>query len=82
MIRIERVWLATKPLHMRTGTETALARVVQVFGAAQPRPSKTAPQSDGPVVRLRPCAQSKDISVKMYRRGLPLFMTASLESSA
>ncbi|MEN1627179.1 IS66 family insertion sequence element accessory protein TnpB, partial [Pseudomonas aeruginosa] len=36
MIRIERIWLATEPLDMRAGTETALARVVQVFGAAQP----------------------------------------------
>jgi len=36
MIRIERIWLATEPMDMRAGTETALARVVQVFGAAQP----------------------------------------------
>jgi transposase len=36
VIRIERIWLATEPLDMRAGTETALARVVQVFGAAQP----------------------------------------------
>ncbi|MDI9729465.1 IS66 family insertion sequence element accessory protein TnpB [Stutzerimonas stutzeri] len=36
MIRIERIWLATEPLDMRAGTETALARVVQVFGSAQP----------------------------------------------
>jgi transposase len=36
VIRIERIWLATEPLDMRAGTDTALARVVQVFGAAQP----------------------------------------------
>ena len=36
MIRIDAVWLATQPLDMRAGTESALARVVQVFGAAHP----------------------------------------------
>ena len=36
MIRIDAVWLATQPLDMRAGTESALARVVQVFGAADP----------------------------------------------
>ena len=36
MIRIERIWLATEPLDMRAGTETALARMVQVLGSAQP----------------------------------------------
>jgi len=36
MIRIDRIWLATEPMDMRAGTETALARVVAVFGAAQP----------------------------------------------
>lgn len=36
MIRIDAVWLATAPLDMRAGTETALARVVEVFGAARP----------------------------------------------
>ena len=36
MIRIDAVWLATTPLDMRAGTETALARVVQVFGGAKP----------------------------------------------
>lgn len=29
-------WMSTQPLDMRAGTETALARVVQVFGAAHP----------------------------------------------
>ena len=35
MIRIDTVWLAVEPLDMRAGTETALARVVRVFGEAQ-----------------------------------------------
>ena len=36
MIRIAALWLATEPLDMRAGTESALARVVTVFGAARP----------------------------------------------
>ena len=36
MIRIDAIWLATEPMDMRSGTDTALARVVAVFGAAQP----------------------------------------------
>ena len=36
MIRIDAVWLATEPMDMRAGTDTALARVVKVFGAAAP----------------------------------------------
>ena len=36
MIRIEAIWLSVEPLDMRAGTDTALARVVQVFGAARP----------------------------------------------
>ena len=36
MIRIDAVWLATAPMDMRGGTDTALARVVSVFGAAHP----------------------------------------------
>ena len=36
MIRIDAVWLALAPLDMRTGMETALARVITVFGSAQP----------------------------------------------
>jgi transposase len=36
MIRIDAAWLATAPLDMRAGTDSALARVVSVFGAAQP----------------------------------------------
>ncbi len=36
MIRIDAIWLSVEPLDMRAGTDTALARVVQVFGAARP----------------------------------------------
>lgn len=36
MIRIDSIWLAIEPMDMRAGTETALARVVAVFGAAKP----------------------------------------------
>jgi transposase len=36
VIRVEAVWLCTVPMEMRAGTETTLARVVQVFGAARP----------------------------------------------
>ena len=36
MIRVDTVWLAIEPLDMRAGTEAALVRVVNVFGAARP----------------------------------------------
>ena len=36
MIRVDKVWLAVEPLDMRAGAETALARVVRVFGCAHP----------------------------------------------
>jgi transposase len=36
VIRVEAVWLAVQPLDMRMGAETALSRVVNVFGAARP----------------------------------------------
>jgi transposase len=36
LIRLDAVWLAIEPFDMRAGTETALARVVAVFGAAKP----------------------------------------------
>lgn len=36
MIRIDAIWLSRAPLDMRAGTDTALARVVQVFGSARP----------------------------------------------
>ena len=36
MIRIDHVWLAVEPMDMRAGADTALARVVRVFGAAHP----------------------------------------------
>lgn len=36
MIRVEALWLSVEVLDMRAGMESILARVVQVFGAAQP----------------------------------------------
>jgi transposase len=36
LIRIDAVWLALQPLDLRAGTESALAKVVHVFGAARP----------------------------------------------
>lgn len=36
MIRVDAIWLSVQPLDMRAGTDTALARVVAVFGAAHP----------------------------------------------
>ncbi|MGO4801620.1 IS66 family insertion sequence element accessory protein TnpB [Pseudomonas sp. W22_MBD1_FP4] len=36
MIRVDAFWLATEPMDMRAGTETASARVIAVFGTAKP----------------------------------------------
>ena len=35
MIRVDAVWLAVEPLDMRAGTDTVLARIVNVFGEAR-----------------------------------------------
>ena len=35
MIRVDALWLAVQPIDMRAGADALLARVVQVFGAAQ-----------------------------------------------
>jgi hypothetical protein len=45
VIRIDTVWLATTPLDMRAGTDSALARVVGVFGAAHPHTAVSAQRS-------------------------------------
>jgi hypothetical protein len=37
MIRVQAARLATESMDMRAGTDTALARVVKVFGTAYPR---------------------------------------------
>lgn len=34
VIRVDAIWLAVDPLDMRAGFDTALGRVVKVFGAA------------------------------------------------
>jgi len=36
MIRIDAIWLSREPLDMRSGPDSALARVVNRFGAARP----------------------------------------------
>lgn len=36
MIRIDAIWLATEPVDMRAGIETALTKVIAVFGVAEP----------------------------------------------
>ncbi|MFO0145464.1 MAG: IS66 family insertion sequence element accessory protein TnpB [Betaproteobacteria bacterium] len=36
VIRLDAVWLAVEPVDLRLGPDSALARVVSVFGAAQP----------------------------------------------
>lgn len=36
MTRIDSIWLTTEPMVMRAGTETLLAKIIAVFGAAQP----------------------------------------------
>jgi transposase len=36
VIQVDEIWLAVEPLDMRAGFDTALARVVKVFGAAHP----------------------------------------------
>jgi hypothetical protein len=35
--QVAAVWLAFEPIDMRAGMDTALARAVKMFGAAQPR---------------------------------------------
>lgn len=35
MIRIDAAWIAVEPLDMRAGVDTALGRVVQMFGEAR-----------------------------------------------
>ena len=36
VIRVDALWMSCEPFDMRAGTETALARVVAVFGQAKP----------------------------------------------
>jgi transposase len=36
VIRVDAVWLAAQPLDLRSGMESMLTRVVNVFGAARP----------------------------------------------
>jgi transposase len=36
MIHVQALWLCVEPIDMRGGTDTVLAKVVKVFGAARP----------------------------------------------
>tara|TARA_R110002072_G_scaffold189948_2_gene347009 strand:- start:17525 stop:17863 length:339 start_codon:yes stop_codon:yes gene_type:complete len=36
VIHVQAIWLATEPMDMRAGPDTALARVITVFGKAKP----------------------------------------------
>lgn len=36
LIRVDEIWLATEPLGMRAGHDTALARIVKVFSLCLP----------------------------------------------
>jgi hypothetical protein len=45
VIRVDALWLAVEPLDMRTSTETALARVVNVFGEARPHRAYHSPSA-------------------------------------
>ena len=55
MIRIDAVWLAAEPQDMRAGTDTALSRVVRVFGAAKPHHASL----------CQPASQSHERSLSM-----------------
>jgi hypothetical protein len=72
MIRIDAVWLATTPMDMRAGTDTALARVVSVFGAAHPhtagwlRADCTRAGSSGPVRREQYSSTSAGTSLTLW----------------
>ena len=35
MIRIDEIWLATQPMDMRAGTDTAIAQVMKAFGSVK-----------------------------------------------
>jgi transposase len=35
MIRVDQAWISVEPMDMRAGVDTALARVISVFGHAQ-----------------------------------------------
>lgn len=45
MMRIDAWYLASARLDMRTGMDTLLARVIEVFGSAQPAPPTPLPTS-------------------------------------
>lgn len=36
MIRIDEIWLSTRPMDMRAGTDTVLAQILKAFGCVKP----------------------------------------------
>nr|WP_314560086.1 hypothetical protein [uncultured Pseudomonas sp.] len=77
MIRVDSIWLATEPMDMCAGTETALARVIAVFGAAKPHCAYLfANRGTTPTSKAR----SFLISISRFRGKLPSFQ--SLDFSA
>jgi transposase len=50
VIRIDALWLATRPIDMRAGADALLARVVRVFGSARAHHGYLV----GPANRLKP----------------------------
>ncbi len=72
MIRSDSIWLATEPLDMRTGTETALAKVIAVFGTTQPAKRAAAIMSLIQFARLNghnPYAYLKDVRARLPTQG-------------
>lgn len=63
MIRIDAIWLATEPMDMRAGTETALARVVGV------RCGKAA-------LRLSICQSSRDSNEVLVHDEIGVWLAA------
>jgi hypothetical protein len=53
LLHIDEVWLALEPLDLRAGTESALAKVVAVFGTARPHHGPCAYSAVAPYVIFR-----------------------------
>ena len=54
MIRVDEAWLSTEAMDMRAGMDTLLARVVLIFGAAQPHHAYLFANARGTQVRHLP----------------------------
>lgn len=67
VLRIEAIWLTVDPLDMRAGTDTALARVVAVFGAA--RPHHAYPMSHAAPPSYQRSARVDMSAIQLHSRG-------------